>query len=184
MNALVYAARPLLEDFISTLVFVVLIALKVDVRVATSAAIAVGVVHVAWKMLRGKPVAALEWLSLGLVLVFGTASLITHDPRFVMVKPSIIYGLVGAAMLRRGWMLRYMPPVSIGHGEDLMVAFGYVWAGLMFVSAVANAVVAVAYADLWPGFIAVFPLASKGALFAVQFAVMRTVVRRRILAAA
>ena len=118
-----------------------------------------------------------------LVLVFGTASLLTHDMRFLMVKPTIVYLLVGAFMLKRGWMLRYMPPIAAGRGEDVMVGFGYVWAGLMFVSGIANAVVAVAFTDHWVAFMAVFPMASKIALFAIQYLTMRFVVRRRIMAA-
>jgi len=37
-----------------------------------------------------------------LVVVMGSASLITHDPRFVMVKPSIGAFAIACVMLRRG----------------------------------------------------------------------------------
>ena len=182
MKNFAYAARPLMEDFFSTLIFVVLNALHVDVRIAVACAAGVGVAQVAWRLVRRLPVAALQWMSLGLVLVFGAASYFTHDPRFVMVKPSIIYVVIGSAMLQKGWMLRYMPPAAAGHGEDLMTAFGYVWAALMFTSAIANAVIAVAYTAYWTAFVAIFPLASKVALFLIQYAVVRTVIGRRIRA--
>ena len=182
MNAFAYAVRPLVADLLSTLVFVVLTALKVDVRIAVLAAAGVGVAQVGWLVARGKPVAALQWLSLGLVAVFGAASFVTHDPRFVMVKPTVIYALVGAVMLKRGWMLRYMQSEVASHGRDLMVAFGYVWAGLMFATGLANAVIAVRAPDAWPAFIAIFPTASKAALFALQFTTIRAVVTRRIRA--
>jgi intracellular septation protein len=183
MNSLIYAARPLLEDFFSTLIFVVLIALKVDVRIATAAAISVGVLQLAWRLLRGKPIPGLQWMGLGLVLVFGTASLITHDVRFVMFKPSIIYVIIGGAMLQRGWMLRYMPPIAAGHGQEIMTAFGYVWAGLMFVTAILNAVVAIRFTSHWVAFAATFPLVSKIGLFVIQYVTVRMVVKRKIIAA-
>ncbi|MDO8913723.1 MAG: septation protein IspZ [Phenylobacterium sp.] len=183
MHPLIYAARPLVLDFLATIVFLVLVALKVDAAIAAGVAIAIGVAQVAILKVINRPVAPLQWLGLALVLVFGTASLLTHDMRFLMVKPTIIYLLVGAFMLQRGWMLRYLPPIAAGHGEDVMVVFGYVWAGLMFVSGVANAVVAVAFTAHWVVFMAIFPTASKVALFAVQYLTMRTVVRRRIIAA-
>ena len=183
MHPLLYAARPLVLDFLATIAFLVLVALKVDPTLAAGIAIVIGVGQVAVLKLLKRPIAPLQWLGLGLVLVFGTASLLTHDIRFLMVKPTIIYLLVGGFMLKRGWMLRYMPPIAAGHGEDVMVAFGYVWAGLMFLSGVANAVVAVAFTDHWVAFMAVFPMASKLILFAIQYLTMRTVVRRRILAA-
>lgn len=183
MSNLAYAARPLLADFLSTLVFVALVVLKVDVRLAVVAATAVGVGQVVVLKLRGRPVASLQWLSLGLVLVSGAASLLTHDPRFVMAKPTVVYLIVAGAMLQRGWMLRYLPPAAAGHAEDVMVAFGYVWAGLMAFTAVANLVVAAAFTASWAAFVAVFPLGSKLGLFAVQYGVVRRVARRRILAA-
>ena len=183
MHPLIYAARPLVLDFLATIVFLILVALKVDPAIAAGVAIVIGVGQVAVLKIMKRPIAPLQWLGLGLVLVFGTASLLTHDMRFLMVKPSIIYLLVGAFMLKRGWMMRYMPPIAAGHGEDVMVVFGYVWAGLMFASGIANAVVAVTFTDHWVAFMAIFPTASKIALFAVQYVTMRTVVRRRVMAA-
>lgn len=182
MSSLVHAAKPLLADFLSTIVFLVLVAMKVDPTIAASIAIGLGVAQVLFLKVTGRPVAPLQWMGLGLVVVFGTASLLTHDTRFLMVKPTIIYLLIGGVMLQRGWMLRYLPPVAAGHGEDVMVAFGYVWAGLMLFTAVANAVVAIAFTSHWVSFMAIFPMASKAALFAIQYGVTRTIVRRRIIA--
>ena len=51
----------------------------------------------------------LQWAGLGLIAVFGTATLLTGDPRFVMFKPAGINLVLGAVMLRRGWMERYAP---------------------------------------------------------------------------
>ena len=179
MHPLLYAARPLLLDFLSTIVFLALVALKVDPTIAATVAIAIGVGQVLFLKLTGRPVAPLQWMGLGLVLVFGTASLLTHDIRFLMVKPTIIYLLIGGVMLKRGWMLRYLPPAAAGHADDVMIAFGYVWAGLMLVTAVANAVVAVAFTAHWVAFMAIFPMVTKIVLFAIQYAVTRSIVIRR-----
>ena len=183
MNAFLYALRPLVLDFLSTIVFLILVALKVDLVIAASSGIVIGVGQVVILKTMRRPVAPLQWMGLGLVLVFGTASLVTHDLRFLMVKPTIIYLLIGAVMLKRGWMLRYMPPVASGHGEDVMTTFGYVWAALMLVTAVANAVFAIWFTPYWVQFMAVFPMASKIMLFAIQYLTTRTIVRRRIIAA-
>ena len=183
MNTFLYAMRPLLLDFLSTIVFLVLVALKVDLVVAASSGIVIGVGQVVILKALRRPVAALQWMGLGLVLVFGTASLVTHDLRFLMVKPTIIYLLIGTVMLQRGWMLRYMPPVASGHGEDVMIAFGYVWAALMLVTAIANAVFAIWFTPHWVQFMAIFPMASKIMLFAIQYLTTRSIVRRRVVAA-
>jgi intracellular septation protein A len=182
MKNLMYALRPLASDFLSTIVFVVLVALHVDLRIATASAIAVGLAQVAIMMALKKPVALLQWAGLGLVVVLGTVSIVTNDPRFVMVKPTIIYLAIAVVMLKRGWMLRYMPPIARGHGEAIQIRFGYVWAGLMALTAVANLVVAVYFTRFWPAFFAVVPTASKLALFAIQYLTVRHFVKRKVIA--
>ncbi len=182
MNSLLYAIRPLVSDFLPTIVFALLIAFHVDVRVATGAALLVGIAQVAIKRLLRQKIELLQWASLGLVIVFGTLGIVTNDPRFLMAKPTIIYIAIGVVMLKRGWMLRYLPPVSQGRAEPLTLRFGYVWAGLMFATALANLAVAVAFPKLWPAFVAVVPMASKIALFAIQYLTVRSFVKRQILA--
>ena len=182
MNNLLAAARPLVSDFFPTIVFAVLIAMKLDVRVATGAALLIGIAQVTLQRCLKRRIELLQWASLGLVVVFGTLGLVTNDPRFLMAKPTIVYAAIGAVMLKRGWMLRYLPPIARGRGEPMMVAFGYVWAGLMFSTAAANLAVAVLAPGQWPAFIAVVPLTSKIALFAGQYLTIRFFVKRRVLA--
>src|SRR6185437_8337865 len=90
------------------------------------------------------------------------------------------YVLVGVAMLERGWMLPYLPPAAREHLHDeVMIGWGYVWAGLMFFTAALNAVVALtASLAVWSAFVAVFPAASKIGLFAVQYLTLRARVIR------
>ena len=45
------------------------------------------------------------WIRL-LSLVLGSATLLTHDPRFVLAKPAIGHIAIGLIMLTRRWMLR------------------------------------------------------------------------------
>lgn len=182
MNNFARAFRPLAFDMLSTLVFVGLTALHVDLRIAVGLGMAVGVGQVLWLKLNKRPVAALQWLGLGLVVTFGSASLVAHDARFVMIKPTIVYLLVGGVMLQPGWMLRYMPEIVLEHGADLIRGFGYIWAAMMFATGLANAVIAWRFTPLWPAFIGVVPMASKLVLFGVQYVATRVVVRRRVVA--
>ncbi|HEY8002607.1 MAG TPA: septation protein IspZ [Phenylobacterium sp.] len=180
MKNLLFAARPLALDLLSTLVFVALSALTHNVLLATVVAMAAGGARVVYLRLRGERVNAMQWMSLGLVAVFGAATLFTRDPRFMMAKPSVIYVLVGAAMLERGWLLSYLPPRAREHLDDsVMIGWGYVWSGLMFLTAALNAVFALTTSlAVWSAFIAVFPAASKVALFAVQYLLIRARVVR------
>jgi intracellular septation protein len=98
----------------------------------------------------------------------------------VMLQPSVLYPLTGIAMLQRGWMNRYLPPRALECVPDLGIAFGYVWAGLMLMSAAVNLGLALSL-DLkaWGVAISAWSIASKTALFLIQFAVMKSTGRRR-----
>jgi intracellular septation protein A len=179
MSGLFYAGKWLLMDLLSTIFFLVVFSLTKDIFVATGVGIGIGVAQIAWLKLRKSPIDLMQWMSLGLVVVFGGATLVTHNPHFVMVKPTLIYMVVGAIMLRPNWMRRYIPAAAGDDGDDLTFIFGYVWSGLMFFTAAANLVLALGDTKLWLEFLAVFPLGSKLALFFIQYAVMRVVITQR-----
>ena len=181
MSNLIKALRPLAWDFAPTIAFALLTMLHVEVRVATAAALGAGIAQLLIVKAMRRDVALLQWAGLGLALAFGAATMVTKDPRFIMAKPTIIYLAIATVMLKRGWMLRYMPEVARGHAEPLMIGWGYAWAGLMALTAVANLVFALWLTKQWPMFLALFPLASKLLLFAVQYASIRHTVRARII---
>ena len=185
VHPIVHAGKWLAADLFSTLMFVCLYAVTHSVYVATSLAIAAGVVQIAWLNFRRSPIDAMQWISLGLVVVFGGASLLAHDPRFIMLKPTLIYAVIGAVMLKPGWMTRYQPPAALPWGRDVAAVFGYVWAALMFLTGALNlALVVHGDPKTWAWFIGVFPIASKLALFAVQYFATRVIVTGRMRAAA
>ena len=98
-----------------------------------------------------------------------------------MLKPSLIYLIIGAVMLKRGWMTRYMPPIVQKLVPDVVEGFGFLWAGLMILSAGLNIVLALRLDPVqWASVMAVYALVSKLALFLVQFTVMKVVARRRV----
>lgn len=173
----------LFGDLVSTLVFAAAYALTHAVTYAFAVAMAAGVAGLLWTVARGRRVDAMQVLSLGLTTVFGAAALVTRDPRWVMLKPTLIYAAVGATMLRPGWMVRYVPEVAVEHGAGATRAFGRAWAAAMLGLAAANLALALrGDPRLWAGFLAVAPAAVKAGLGALQYAVTRTVVRRSILA--
>lgn len=180
MKDLAVAGRALLLDLASTLFFLALFALTGNAALAAVLGVALAVFQIGWRLVRRKTVDALQWVSLLVVAAGGGATLLTHDPRFVMLKPSIVYLLVGWAMLRKGWMLRYMPARAIETVPDLATGFGYAWAGLMFFSAVLNVVLASTCGILvWGTVMTAWGTGSKLALFFAQYGVMKAVGRRR-----
>ncbi|MES2035569.1 MAG: septation protein IspZ, partial [Pseudomonadota bacterium] len=79
MRHFFHAARFIVADFASTLVFVALYALTHSFVLATALAILLGVGQIAWDWRRGRSIDAIQWLSLGLVVVMGGATLVSHD---------------------------------------------------------------------------------------------------------
>ena len=182
MSNLLESGRLLLLDMAATLAFLVLYLLTHNVVLSVALGMALGTAQIGWQLARRKPIDTMQWMSLFLVLGAGTVTLITHDPRFVMIKPSVIYLIVGIVMLKRGWMNRYLPPVAIELIPDIATLFGYVWAALMFFSAGLNLIVALNFSVVtWSTFMSIYAIVSKLALFLIGYATMRTiaVARRR-----
>jgi hypothetical protein len=108
---------------------------------------------------------------------------LTSDPRFVLAKPSIAHFAIGAIMLKRGWMLRYMPPIVAETIPEYVTMAGYSWAALMFALGLGTIAVALTGdMKLWALYV-VFAIGAKVAAFAVQYVVFRILVTGRIRAA-
>lgn len=184
MGNLLHSGRLLVSDLAATIVFLVVLLATGDLMLAVALGVALGIAQIAWMKVRRQPIDTMQWLSIGLVVVSGIATMLTRDPRFVMLKPTVIYCIVGAYMLRPGWLNRYLPDVARHFVPDLARLFGFVWAGLMFGSAALNIALAMTLAPVtWSAVMSVWGIASKVALFGIQFAIMRTVGVRRARAA-
>lgn len=183
MKNLLQAARVLLLDLASTILFLAIYLLTDSLFLAIGLGMALAIAQIAWQHLHSQPIGSLQWLSVVLILASGTASFLTHDPRFVMLKPSVIYCIVGIVMLKRGWMNRYLPPEA-APVADIGTAFGYAWSGMMFASAALN-ITLVLLLDFktWAAAMSAWGIASKLGLFLIQYWVMNLVGRRRRLAA-
>jgi len=180
MKNLFEAGKLLLLDMAATVFFLVLYLLTHNLALSVVLGMALGITQIGWQLARGKPIDTMQWMSLFLVLGAGTVTLITNDPRFVMIKPSVIYIIVGIVMLRRGWMNRYLPPVAIALVPDIAVIFGYVWSGLMFFSAILNVIIALNFDVVtWSVAMSIYGIVSKAALFLVGYATMRIIGERR-----
>jgi intracellular septation protein A len=174
------AFRLLLADLTSTLVFLAVTMITRNIPLAIVLGMIFGSAQIGVEIVRGRPVGTMQWLSLVLVVGLGTVSLLTNDPRFVMMKPSLIYIIVGAVMLKRGWLNRYLPPVAMEVVPDVAVVFGYIWAGLMFFSAALNVFLALTLSvETWAAIISIYGIASKFGLVFIQYATMRLIGRRR-----
>src|SRR5689334_14097943 len=175
------ALAKLLFDFLSAIIFLVLYLSTGNVVLATAVAIAGAVAQVVYSRIKRQPLGFMTYASLALVIVLGTATLLTNDPRFVLAKPSIAHFAIGAIMLKRGWMLRYMPPIVTETIPEYVTLAGYAWAALMF--ALGFGTIAVALTGnlkLWTIYVSVVAVGAKVIAFAVQYLLFRILVTNRI----
>jgi len=180
------ALLQLAEDFLTTIVFVIVYLATDNLGAAVGIAIAIGVGQFAVLGLRGRGIDVMQYLSIGLVVVLGAISLAFNDPRFVLLKPSAVHFAIAAVMLRRGWLARYMPPiVSQNVSERVIAATGYAWAALMIALGLLNIYIAMSFSIVvWTWWIAVGALGAKIVALIVQYIVFRTLIRRNMLAIA
>jgi intracellular septation protein A len=174
--------KQLFADFFSTIVFLAIYLASGNIYLATGVAIAGAVGQFALSRYRGQKLDVMNWASLGLVVVLGGATILTHDARFVMMKPSIAHFAIAGVMLRRGWMLRYLPPFVKEHvSANAIIAAGYCWAALMVTLGLINIVIA-ATGDmvLWAWFVSVGAMGAKILAFAVQYLLFRTIIYRKM----
>jgi intracellular septation protein len=174
MKDLFDSGKLLVFDLAATFVFLIAYLLSNSVALSVTLGMALGVTQTGWELASKRPIGAMQWTSLLLVICFGGISLITNDPRFVMIKPSLIYTVVGVVMLNPGWMNRYLPAATIEVMPDVVRVFGFIWSGLMFFSAGLNVIVALNTSVVtWASFMSVYGIFSKLGLFLIQYGTMR-----------
>jgi intracellular septation protein len=56
------------------------------------------VLQIAWMRYKNGKVDTMQWVSLGVIVVFGGATLVTQDETFIKWKPSVLYWLMSATL--------------------------------------------------------------------------------------
>lgn len=182
MTHLFKAFRPLLEDFLSLIVFAALYAATDNLILSVAAGMAISIGQIVWERMRGRKIEIMQWASLALVMVLGGISIATNNPIFAMIKPSIAQAAIGIVMLKPDWMARYLPAIVTENvSSRALIAWGYVWALLMLSLAAANVFVAFQFdARTWAEYTFFVPLPAKVILFFVQYLWIRGAVIRSI----
>jgi intracellular septation protein A len=176
MKNFLQAGRAILLDIAASLCFLALYALTHNLPLAVGLGLCIGAAQIIITYIRRQPIATLQWVSLIILLSSSAAALLTQDVRFLIIKFSIIYAAVGFTMLKPGWMDRYAPPITLQLMPEILRRFGFIWAALMFGTALLNLLVAYVFGfNAWLVIMPGFALISKCALFCVQYAIMRII---------
>ena len=76
-----------------------LTAMTAPVFIATVVAIAATFLQVGWLMLRGRKVEPMLWISLAVIVVFGSLTLYLRNEMFIKWKPTILYWIFGGILV-------------------------------------------------------------------------------------
>lgn len=168
-------------DVLAGWVFLAIFLTTGDIYLAIGAGIVIGVGQAIWMIARRQPVDPMQWMAIALVIGLGGASILTHNPTFVVWKPSIFEACLAAMMLRPNWVARYMPARSRGMVPPaLTLAWGYLWAAAWFALAASNLGVAQVWGlKAWAIYTNFSPFALLALLFGLAFLVFPPIARRR-----
>ena len=147
----------LLIDFFPIILFFA--AFKVwGIYTATAVAIAATVVQIAYLRLRHGKVEPMQWVSLGVIVVFGGATLLAHSETFIKWKPTVLYWLMGGALvigqlLFRKNLIRSLMQAQIELPDAVWRTLNWSWAGFFAAMGLLNLWVAYAFdTDTWVNF--------------------------------
>lgn len=135
------------------------IAFKIwGIYTATAVAIAASFMQIAWLLARGKKVDAMLWISLGIIVVFGGATLLLHNETFIKWKPTVLYWLfaavlLGGKILFRRNLMRVMMEKQITAAEPIWDKLNLSWAGFFIIMGAVNLYVAYSFStEAWVNF--------------------------------
>jgi len=131
---------------------------KPGVFLATLVAIAATVLQVGWVWIRHRKVDAMLWLSFGLIVVFGGATLFLQDENFIKWKPTVLYWLFAlslglAPVLFERNLIRLLMEKQVSLPDPVWQRLNLGWAAFFAFLGAANLYVAFSYStDTWVNF--------------------------------
>jgi intracellular septation protein len=147
----------LLFDLFPVILFFVVFKFA-GVFAATATAIVATFAQVAWVKYRHGKVDTMLWVSLGIISVFGGATLLLHDETFIKWKPTVLYwffssALILSPMLFKKNLMRSLLQEKLTLPDPVWDNVNLAWAAFFAVLGVVNLYVAFNYStDAWVNF--------------------------------
>jgi intracellular septation protein len=147
----------LLIDFFPILLFFAAFKLW-DIYVATGVAIVATIAQIVWLRLHHGKVEPMQWLSLGVIVLFGGATILAHSETFIKWKPTVLYWLMGGTLLVgqlvfRKNFLKTLMGAQMDLPEPAWRAMNWSWVTFFAVMGVLNLWVAYNFdTDTWVNF--------------------------------
>ncbi len=124
------------------------IAFKIwGIFVATAVAIGAAVLQIVWVLTRRQRVDPMLWVNLGIISVFGGATLFFHNELFIKWKPTVLYALLAGTLLASKWfwnknLLQTIMGTKLFLPTAAWTKLNFAWAGFFLALGVFNIVIA------------------------------------------
>lgn len=131
---------------------------EAPVLLATLVVIVATVAQILWLVLRGKKVDLMLWVSLGLVVVLGGATVWFHSETFIKWKPSVLYWVMGLSFwISQVFFRKNLLQTLMGQQLELPPAvwqrLSFAWVAFFALMGLLNLYVAYSYStDTWVNF--------------------------------
>jgi intracellular septation protein len=128
------------------------------IYVATAVAMAASFVQIGWVWLRHRKIDNMLWVSLGVIVVFGGATLVLQDETFIKWKPTVLYWLFGAtlavaALVFKKNLIRTMMEKQVTLPDPVWSRLQASWIAFFMLMGALNLFVAYNYStDAWVNF--------------------------------
>jgi len=146
-----------LFDLFPVILFFIAFKLQ-GIYVATAVAIGASFAQIGWLWLRGRKIDAMLWVSLAIIVVFGSATLLLRDETFIKWKPTVLYWifasvLSGSALFFRKNLIRAMLGEQIRLPDPAWSKLNFSWVGFFACMGFLNLYVAFNFpTDTWVNF--------------------------------
>jgi intracellular septation protein len=150
MNKFLFDLFPVILFFIAFKFF--------DIYTATAVAIIATIAQIIYSKIRHGKIEKMLIISGVLITVFGGATLLLHDPKFILWKPTILYwlfsiSLVGAQLIFKKNLIRNMMEKQISLPDAIWSNLNLAWAALFLALGFLNLYVAFNYSEnTWVNF--------------------------------
>ncbi|HXV08244.1 MAG TPA: septation protein A [Burkholderiales bacterium] len=131
---------------------------QAPILLATAVAILATFGQVGWLLARGRQVDKMLWISLGIIVVMGGATLWLRDPTFIKWKPTVLYWafaavLLGAEFLFARNLIRAMMERQIALPDAVWARLNLSWGGFFILMGALNLFVAYNFSEsAWVNF--------------------------------
>ncbi|APB98848.1 septation protein A [Polynucleobacter asymbioticus] len=129
---------------------------------ATIVAMVATIVQILWVYYRHRKIDAMQWVSLIMIMVFGSLTIFLHDSTFILLKPTALYWLfsgvlfVSAQFFNKNWIQVLMGKqitLKPTHAHTVWHQLNLAWSAFFFFMGFLNLYIAFEYSEeTWVNF--------------------------------